>query len=366
MRHLPALLLLLAPALAGCDLLAGDCVVDGDLTTCTSNALSDADGIASIPVVVGDQRAFQLTAMSSTYVAVERVFDQDDDLVVTWEDWYDSESLSAAFWLEGKDTVLNWPVRAEDVELDEGTWRVEVAVVDAEGYYQPETTVEVVTKLKDDGDLDEGRVRARVVYCEGLAQDPTVVEGVEDAVAKWADIWAAYGLELDAHYEESDFDPDLAFPGYDTAQESVADGADGAEITVLVGETIDGGTDYLGVAGGIPGTLATTPRALVIVSWLANAGPDGDFDSEDIRLFGETLAHEVGHYTGLFHPVEMDWSYWDALDDTPHCANQSTCEDQLGANLMFPYPVCAGASCVHQDELTDGQQGVGHLYTGTL
>ena len=364
-RSPPRPVLLLLPLLGGCDLL--DDVFsefDGDLETRTFSADS-VEGMATLDVELDGQEAFQLTATSGQLVAVEAIYDDDGDRVLYWEDWYGSQSLTGAIWLEGKDTVLNWPVRAEDRELSSGTWTVEVGVVDSEGYYT-DATVNATLKLKQDADLLDGRVKARIVYAEGLSQDAVVSAGVEAAVTRWEEVWAPYGLELEPTYESSSYSSDQDFPGESSEHDDLAEGSSGSEVTVLVAETIDGGMDYYGIAGSIPGTLGQTSRALVVVSWLANAGGDGAFNDDDVRLFGETLAHEVGHYMGLFHPVEMTFDYWDALDDTDDCANQSGCESTLGDNLMFPYPVCDWTSCIAQDQLTGGQTGVSHRYTGTL
>jgi len=62
----------------------------------------------------------------------------------------------------------------------------------------------------------------------------------------------------------------------------------------------------------------------------------------------------------------MTWDAWDALDDTSDCSKQSTCENDLGDNLMFPYPVCDWSTCVPQDQLTSGQENIGQRYTGCL
>ena len=67
---------------------------------------------------------------------------------------------------------------------------------------------------------------------------------------------------------------------------------------------------------------------------------------------------------GLFHPVETTYDLWDALDDTEKCTNENECEDDLGANLMFPWPVCDSSGCVSQNQLTPEQQGVMHRYSG--
>ena len=81
---------------------------------------------------------------------------------------------------------------------------------------------------------------------------------------------------------------------------------------------------------------------------------------------GETMAHEVGHYTGLYHPVESNYRAWDALDDTPECTRRRDCEDALGDNLMFPYSICDATSCLVTDQLSADQEGVLQRYVAAL
>ena len=363
----PSLVLLTLPLLGACSLLE-DLVsnFDGDLETRSWSVTSDEGGHAIAEIEISGQESFQLTGSSGALLAVERLTGPNGNTLATWEDWTGSEMLTGAFWIEGNDTVFDWPIRPEDGQLNEGIYTVDIATIDDEYYYAGGKNVDLVAKIKQDGDLADGVLKARIVYCQGLGGDATVTGGVEGAVTRWNEIWGMYGLAVEVGYEESSLDPDLLFPGEDPDHVTAAEGADGSEVTVLIGETVGGSMDYYGVAGGVPGSLALTERSLVVISWLANAGGDGQFSSDDTRLFGETLAHEVGHYMGLFHPVEIDWEYWDALSDTPSCNNASACEDDLGDNLMFPYPVCSGLSCIAQDELTDSQQGIKHRYAGTL
>jgi hypothetical protein len=129
----------------------------------------------------------------------------------------------------------------------------------------------------------------------------------------------------------------------------------------------DSDASLLGVAGGIPGTPTAGPRAGILVSWARHAGVSGDFNYDEVSFLATTLAHEVGHYTGLFHPVELDWESFDPLRDTPStCTGETSCYRSLGENLMFPASVCYGAGCEDDVEITDDQQGVMHLYPGTL
>ena len=82
-------------------------------------------------------------------------------------------------------------------------------------------------------------------------------------------------------------------------------------------------------------------------------------------MLGESIAHEVGHYLGLLHPVAQDFGHWDSLSDTSACTSQAECEAEMSGNLMFPYPVCDDeGTCVPQIGLTDDQARVIQRYVG--
>jgi hypothetical protein len=359
--------------LGGCDWLFVDSSTDGDLsTTRTSILTGSSTGIAQVPVQVGsDTQSFLVTAKADTYVAVEGIYDPDGEAVLYWEDWTGVRSVTGAFEIGGAETTVQWPIRPEDGKLDAGEWTVEIGAYEEQGgnlYYSPGETLDVTIQQKVDGSFEGGVVRVNIVYADGLSGEAEVVRGVEQGVERWNEVWGAYGLSVEEEYFESSIDSDLAFPGYGMGSdyESVAEEGDNDDLTVIIGETIDGSSDYYGVAGSIPDTLVATKRAVIVISWLANAGNDYAFSDADVQLFGETLAHEVGHYMGLFHPVEDGWQWYDAIDDTAECTSANTCQNQLGDNLMFPYPVCDFTSCLAQDQLTDAQNGVKQRYTGTL
>jgi hypothetical protein len=79
----------------------------------------------------------------------------------------------------------------------------------------------------------------------------------------------------------------------------------------------DAGFIILGIAGGIPGPPAImgTPHSGVAITMMGFR--------EDPNVFGQTMAHEGGHYLGLFHTTEAGGNAHDPLPDTTQCPASS-------------------------------------------
>jgi hypothetical protein len=109
-------------------------------------------------------------------------------------------------------------------------------------------------------------------------------------------------------------------------------------VNVFLVSTLHGGTDPNGNVvvgidgsipgpGGIPGTVASGAavgsgdlRAVPVgnAGACAAAGPDFVNCGDDRTAY--ILAHEIGHYLGLYHTTESDGASFDPLRDTPQCA----------------------------------------------
>lgn len=326
-------------------------------------------GIVKVKVEVSDPTtAFMVTGQSKKKVSLERILDPNKQVVLDWQDWWNSdESLTNAIYGFDKTTAVNWPIRSQDGPLAPGVWTVELSTLENSGNYAPNSDITLTVHTKADDDLTRATARVAILWADGMDGKTKVVSAVERAVERWREVWALYGLTLEESYHPSALDPNLTFTytGSDTVAEATA-GLPAGTLVLVVGEAVLDEFSTFGVSAGIPGTLTSSPMTFVVLAWTSHAGANGTFDDDEIRLMGETMAHEVGHYTGLFHPVEWDYNFWDALEDTPSCTSWQTCDSALGANLMYPYPICDFNSCAPQDQLTEDQRAVAHRYTGML
>jgi hypothetical protein len=106
-------------------------------------------------------------------------------------------------------------------------------------------------------------------------------------------------------------------------------------LTWFLVDEIQGGRDgytILGVAGGIPGppALAGTGHSGVAVTMAGY--------TRQARRVALTMAHEAGHYLGLFHTTEAEATLFDPLTDTPQCERP---RDDNGDGLL-DYGECRG------------------------
>lgn len=127
------------------------------------------------------------------------------------------------------------------------------------------------------------------------------------------------------------------------------------------------GQGILGLSGGIPGPalIQGTLHSGVVISLFGGLTQLTDVGK---LLQGGTMAHEGGHYMGLYHPTERNGKTFDALPDTPKCdSSKDTNGDGIvsalecvgfgESNLMF-WAAPPASSGIVQDQLTHDQKYV--------
>ena len=206
----------------------GTCTDADGLQTCWNTGRTNGQGILPIDVRVNSGAgAFLLTTFveGDAYPSVEQVLSPSGNRDLYWEDWYfDPYNLTAGVLPIGNEMMLNWPVRDEDPELESGTYTVDVAVIDTEGYYLLNQDVTYYTQVKQDDAFDTGTVHVRIVYVDDLGTNSVVTTATEDAVEIWRAIWAGYGLSLSVDYDTRS-DIDAALPSMTEGSEDIRPGA---------------------------------------------------------------------------------------------------------------------------------------------
>jgi hypothetical protein len=92
-----------------------------------------------------------------------------------------------------------------------------------------------------------------------------------------------------------------------------------------------GGSEPSGYSMGLPGPFdADRSNAAVLVSTSAYTDSENLLDVEGMA---STIAHEVGHYLGLYHTSESSGAQHDPIPDSPQC-DGGVCSSEFETNIM--------------------------------
>ncbi|MGC6493525.1 MAG: hypothetical protein ACON5B_11860 [Myxococcota bacterium] len=318
-------------------------------------------------MVEPDEVAFQLTAITeATNTAfIHRVQAPDGREVFRASDWWEADRTRTNAGFSSSVPTLNWPITEADGPLQRGRWVIDVQAESGDTPLPTEVT------LKRDPDLTSGDLSVMIHIAADLQGNPSFLAGLDVAIQGWRDIYWAAGITLSVDTTIYTGPAILAPPlfgdedFYDTLSATTPRGV----VNVVVASAFEATAGIYGISGGIPGPVTASRKSAVAISALEAMGADGALSAIDTRILSETLAHEVGHYLGLFHPVETTFDLFDDLDDTPECASESGCTASLGTNMMYPTPTCLSNPCtsdrlLSQDETTPHQRGVMHRFVG--
>lgn len=315
---------------------------------------------------------FAITAFTPSSNNQVRFLDLSSSNGTNYLDPRGEEISFANFFASGVNSI-NAPSRDVDPDLRaDDTYNVVVEVVSSGGNALPDSEINLLVTSRQGGSFSGGTVVINLFFVGEIGADNTTRTVVARAVEEFRSIYSSQmGINLDIRTIDIDGPLLLPSPFEGSAfYESATNSTGGLAINIFIGGDIAGGAGgILGIAGGIIAPPVPSRRSALAIGIIPGAGPDGVYDDEDIRILGETLAHESGHYLGLFHPVDFSGNTavaTDPLDDTDTCASFTAClaNDSLTHNLMFTTPVSDGdGGFVRQNQLTSQQSGVGNRYT---
>lgn len=172
---------------------------------------------------------------------------------------------------------------------------------------------------------------------ETSGEGDTVLQGI---LSDLGDLWSDLGFTLGTvRYVDfaGDVETYTTIDGESEFGDLLRTAENGGQLTFFFVQDIDlgDGASVLGLAGGPPGiaTVGGTSKSGVVVN-VANIASA----PEQISLI---MAHEGGHFVGLFHPTEKDGARFDPLDDTPECAQSdgeaatADCDGSGTDNVMW-------------------------------
>lgn len=345
----------------------GTAQVTGSAAAGESIAFSVESGAPTIFTLQGSpQKLAAVAEAPGTFAAIIELRGPNNETYVDQS----GEMLSLASEPQAHLATAVAPSRAQDPALSAGEYLIRVETDSG----QPAA---VTVHTSDDPDLQRGSLSLNIFLVGAIAQQPGFKEAAADAVEAAKRIYRSAGIELQIAVFEIGGPLLLPLPIFpDTLYEQASAQAPSPAVNVFLGADIDAsglpvvGAVVLGIASSIPGPPFPGPRSAVAISLLAAAGPDGAFSARDAAHLGQTIAHESGHFIGLFHPVEIDIRSErvvgaDPLPDTETCGTLDGCllNQNLVRNLMFPFPVLdSGGALVEQNELTAAQGGVLNRY----
>lgn len=263
----------------------------------------------------------------------------------------------------------NVPSRSLDPNIDTSrTFTARVTVANNENGSNPisGTNVDLKIHSRADNDFSSGTVKVNVFYVGSVGQSAASKSAVDSGFVEFRRIYSNSGITLNV--EQFDISGPNLVPDPltgSTLYQSASSSASSPAVNIFIAGDVAGSENsILGIAGGLPCPAFPSVRSALVVSILTGAGGDGAYNSVELRLLGESLAHETGHYLGLFHPVEISSGSvdeFDPLSDTPTCSSENDCvnNDTLAANLMFLQPVQnTNGDFIPQNLLTSQQTAV--------
>lgn len=301
---------------------------------------TDSSGNKSIVLNVSNTTSFQAITGSLGQSIFSKLKDANSNLLV----YALNPPSSYAPFSTINVSSLSFPVDPSATAVADGNYILETHMGNNTGF-------STIVLAKNDSDLSSGSVDVNIFIVGALAQ--SYRSQIHQAADTFTSIFNSAGLSPNIRFADLDNGTGI-IPNPSSGSSFYYDNSSSLAINIYVGINVSadsstgGGNtlNVLGIVHSIPGPFIRTAASAVAISLEQHYGVDSVFSAPELTVLGETMAHESGHYLGLFHPVEFandthtSYIAGDRLTDTGECNTTTECVSTgLASNLMFPAPV---------------------------
>lgn len=323
---------------------------------------SEVTGLALF--VIGHEDADYIVSELNTPLGEQWVSSEGEGFSTAEENMslgFPSQFFSPARVLASRGSATFFFPNSPDLHLDPGIYTMRLSAVRNEEKDERPASLVVARHWRDDIP-DGGDIKVTFHFADGMlnaetaGSDPWFQEGLDTFKQIYEEVGLTFqeigyvDVDVDA-YEVLELEDEKCNGGalFDLFREHVVGEADRLHIVLidrfqcLISGGVDIGQGMGGIAGGIPGTMFATGTAHHGVALSSH------YLQDNPTRFGTVMAHEVGHYLGLFHVTERPLSgvrpIVDIIEDT------TDDPEQAQDNLMH-YLSDDGSA------LTEGQRSV--------
>ncbi len=318
------------------------------------------NGIGEVSFQIEEStKAFQLiTTIDGEEIAIIKISSPNQEEVFNHNTYYSSYLTDGEEYQKNINT-FNFPTTPSD-SLESGTYTVQYQIKSKKSNISSET----ILITKKDSDLSKGIITLNVIFAGSVASSEELISNIKKAIKDYTiPTLNKAGLKTTVNY--------LLYPSLtsllpnpkqgDSMYESVANSLSSG-INLFMGADIkdfhkDKG--HSGLSASAPGPVLPCKKSAIAFSLSDAVGDDGEFngsgydqvtdeekdedEGDEIRLFSDSISHEIFHYLGLRNSVEFSSNVvvWSDGLNSEKCVEKSRCEQIRKAreNVMYPYPI---------------------------
>ncbi len=330
--------------------------VIGEYQTTTSNT---GINTVSFPISSGT-KAFQLiTTMDGQAIKVVKLTSPNQEIIFNADTYY-SSYLTEGKAYQKNINVFNFPTIPNSTELESGTYTITYQIESQKS----DVSANTILIIKEDSDLSIGVININVIFAGSVANSSEIITAVKKAITDYTiPTLKKSGIKPSMNY--------ISYPSLtsilpnpqtgDAVYENVSNKLP-AGINLFIGSSIKDFQPYKGQSGlsaSVPGAVLPCKKSAIAFSISNAVGDDGEFngdgyddvddeeketdEGDEIRLFSDSISHEIFHYLGLRNSVEFSSNtvVWSDGLNSEKCVEKHRCEQLKNTreNVMYPYPI---------------------------